>query len=131
MPWQTTGNDQHGVDPYGVASVHIARSKLFSRNGDTLQAMPVERPGCSFFCRSLFDFHESQGAAAANNQVNLSPGDAHPLRKNSPATHSKPPGGKSFRPSPALFGLLPPRARFRRRGGHFNNAESARPIGPG
>lgn len=85
----------------------VTGRKAFGGDGDTAEAILVQRHRRSVFASPLLDLDEGDGASALCNQVDLTSRNSRAASKDSPAVKAQPPGGDRLGPAPPRFGYLP------------------------
>jgi hypothetical protein len=103
MPWPAPGNYKQSVDPHIIAVAHVAGSKPFRGDGDPAQPVIIEREGRSSIVRACFDLDESDGPAAASDNIYLAAGYARAPREDPPAVEPQVPAGERFCSATAPF----------------------------
>lgn len=115
---EAAGDDEDGVDADVVAGAGEARGELLGGDGDSAQAVAIERDPRGVDGGTLLDLDERDQFAAPSDEIDLTAAHFHPPGEDSPAVETEPPGGDGLGAAAALFGeaavqSLAPSARAR------------------
>jgi len=106
MTGQPTRHDEQRIDANIVALTRVTRGRPLGRDRHAAQPIRVERPVGCLHAAALLDLHESKGAAAPDDEIDLSAGNPRASGEDAPALAPQPPGSNQLRPSAACFGDL-------------------------
>ena len=107
VPWPSSRNDEHRVDPDRVAGTGVARDQRLGGAGDPAQPPIVERQRRIRFGGARFHLDEGEHAAAPGDQIDLADPGADAHREDAPAVQPEPPGRDPLGPPPAALGRAP------------------------
>lgn len=85
VPRQPARHDENRVDANVIAFARIAWRQPFGRDGNTAQAVLVERKAEAFLAASRLHLDERDDAPATSDQVDLPAGNPGAPRQDAPA----------------------------------------------